>query len=60
MEVIYKKVPHKIGYPVMQRIPTALEHIDSDEIIQFIIDTINPDVFITTSERFNPNKPIYG
>lgn len=44
----------------MQHIPTALEHIDSDEIIQFIIDTINPDVFITTSERFNPNKPIYG
>lgn len=173
MEVIYKKVPHKIGYPVMQRIPTALEHIrliaqdvlahidsdkevikiwtkghsmlalavmlstellsisknpnikiqicdvdhksshsddifyysnedyniiiddqfatgktlrelrrlingtytkcdmlilfyvayyhiDENEIIQFITDIINPDVFITTSERFNPNKPVYG
>ena len=60
MKVIYKKAYHRIKYPVMQHIPTALEHIDSDEIIQFIIDTINPDVFITTSERFNPNKPIYG
>lgn len=172
MKVIYKKVPHRIGYPVIQRIPTALEHIrlisqtvlahiDSDkkiikiwtkghsmlalavmlstellsksmnpdikiqicdvdhrsshransfeysnkdyniiiddlcdtgntliqlklliqgtyskcdmlilfhvsyyclnidEITQLIINTINPDVFITTSERFNPNKPIY-